>query len=92
MAAVPLLLLLLVLLPGNSTCPGSTVGNSTQYTITVEPPMMDTVKSGQPPYNGHTVRPLLYNAHTFLPPKKGQPLNNGQNARPQRLHYSEVSL
>ena len=27
--------------------------------------------------------PCLYIVHTFLPPKKGQPLNNGQNARPQ---------
>ena len=25
---------------------------------TVEPPIMDTLKSGQPPYNGHAVRPL----------------------------------
>ena len=25
---------------------------------TVEPPIMDTLKSGQPPYNGHTARPL----------------------------------
>ena len=29
---------------------------------------------------------------TFLPPTKGQPPNNGQNARPQRVHYSEVPL
>ena len=33
-----------------------------------------------------------YIVHTFLPPNKGQPLNNGQNARPQCVHYSEVSL
>ena len=26
------------------------------------------------------------------PPTKGQPLNNGQNARPQLVHYSEVPL
>ena len=26
------------------------------------------------------------------PPKKGQPLNNGQNACPQCVHYSEVPL
>ena len=25
---------------------------------TVEPPIMDTLRSGQPPYNGHTVHPL----------------------------------
>ena len=42
---------------------------------------MDTLKSGQPPYNGPTVHPLPI-VHTFLPPKKGQPLNNGQNTRP----------
>ena len=71
---------------------------------------MDTLKSGHPPYNGQTVRPLpiyclplksgqspklfalcLYIVHTFLPPKKGQPLNNGQMLIPnvsiiQRLH------
>ena len=35
----------------------------------------------------------LYNiVHTFLPLEKGQPLNNGQNARPQCVHYSEVPL
>ena len=58
---------------------------------TVEPPIMDTLKSGQPPYNGHTAHSLPI-VHTFLPPKKGQPLNNGQNARPQCVHYSEVPL
>ena len=31
--------------------------------------------------------PYLYIVHTFLPPKKGQPLNNGQNARPQCVHF-----
>ena len=36
--------------------------------------------------------PCLYIVHTFLPPKKGQPLNNGQNTRPQSVHYSEVPL
>ena len=35
--------------------------------------------------------PCLY-IHTFLPPKKEQPLNNGQNTRPQSVHYSEVPL
>ena len=34
----------------------------------------------------------VYTVHTFLPPKKGQPLNNGQNARPQCVYYSEVPL
>ena len=29
-----------------------------QYTV--EPLIMDTLKSGQPPYNGHTVHPLPY--------------------------------
>ena len=36
--------------------------------------------------------PYLYIVHTFLPPNKGQPLNNGQNACPQCVHYSEVPL
>ena len=44
---------------------------------------MDTLKSGQPPYNGQTVRSLPFIVPTFLPLKKGQPLNNGQNACPQ---------
>ena len=30
--------------------------------------------------------------YTFLPPKKGQPLKNGKNACPQRVHYLEVPL
>ena len=38
---------------------------------------MDTLKSGQPPYNGHT----------FLPLKKGQPLNNELNACPKIPQY-----
>ena len=59
----------------------------------VKPLIMDTLKSGQPPYNGHTVHPLpIIIVHTFLPLKKGQPLNNGQNGRPQCVHYSEVPL
>ena len=58
---------------------------------TVEPLIMDTLKSGQPPYNGQTVHPLPI-VYTFLPLKKGQPLNNGQNAHPQCVHYSEVPL
>ena len=44
---------------------------------------MDTLKSGQPPYNGQTVRSQPFIVHAFLPLKKGQPLNNGPNARPQ---------
>ena len=52
---------------------------------------MDTLKSGQPPYNGQTVYPQPI-VQTFLSPKKGQPLNNGQNAHPQPVHYSEVPL
>ena len=42
--------------------------------------------------NGQTACPLPLTVHTFLPPTKGQPPNNGQNARPQRVHYSEVPL
>ena len=53
---------------------------------------MDTLIRGQPPYNGQTACPLPLTVHTFLPPTKGQSLNNGQNARPQRVHYSEVPL
>ena len=59
----------------------------------VESLITDTLKSGQPLYNGHTVHPLpMIIVHTFLPPKKGQPLNNGQNGRPQCVHYSEDPL
>ena len=36
--------------------------------------------------------PCPYIVHTFLPSKKGQPLNNGQNACLQLVHYSEVPL
>ena len=56
----------------------------------MEPLIMDTLKSGQPPYNGQTVRSLPFIVHAFLPLKKGQPLKNGQNARPQCVHYSTV--
>ena len=48
------------------------IGGSTVH-FTVEPLIMDTLKSGKPPYNGQTAHPYLY---TFLSPKKGQPLNN----------------
>ena len=60
--------------------------------ITVKPPIMDTPIRGQPPYNGQTACPLPLTVHTFLPLTKGQSPNNGQNARPQRVHYSEVPL
>ena len=60
--------------------------------ITVKPLIMDTLKSGRPPTTDKLFTLCLYIAHIFLPPKKGQPLNNGQNARPQRVHYSEVPL
>ena len=59
---------------------------------TVEPPIVDTLKSGQPPYNGQTACPLPTTVCMLEPPKKGQPPNNGQNTRPQRLHCSEVPL
>ena len=36
--------------------------------------------------------PPAYIVYTFLPPKKGQPLNNGQKANPQCVHYQEVPL
>ena len=62
------------------------------YAYTVEPPIVDTPKSGQPPYNGQTVCPLPTTACMLEPPKKGQPPNNGQNTRPQRVHCSEVPL
>ena len=51
---------------------------------------MDTLKSGQPPYNGQTV--CLLPTTVYMLPKKGQPPNNGQNVRPQRVHCSEVQL
>ena len=38
-------------------------------TCTVEPPIMDTPKSGQFPYNGHTAHPLpMYIVHTCIQP------------------------
>ena len=36
--------------------------------------------------------PCLYIIHTSLPPKKEEPLNNGQNTHLQRVHYSEIPL
>ena len=39
-----------------STCGTNVVKLDKVYTV--EPLIMDTLKSGQPPYNGHTVRPL----------------------------------
>ena len=40
---------------------------------TVEPPIVDTPKSGQPPYNGQTACPLPTTACMLEPPKRGQP-------------------
>ena len=45
---------------------------------------MDTPIRGQPLYNGQTACPLPLTVHIFLPP------NNGQIARPQHVHHSEV--
>ena len=49
----------------------------------------NTVK---PPIRGQTACPLPLTVHTFLPPMKGQPPNNGQNACSHHVHYSEVPL
>ena len=78
------------LLSAEYNCERKSVLNAS--TGKVEPLIMDTLKSGQSPYNGQTIHPLLTYCPTFLPPKKGQPLNNGQNGRPQYVHYSEVPL
>ena len=64
----------------------------TSNSSTVDTPIVDTPKSGQPPYNGQTVFPLPTTVCMLEPPKKGQPPNNGQNTRPQRVHCSEVPL
>ena len=48
------------------------------------------MKDGKPTINRQLFASCLYEVHTFLPPKKGQPLNNGQNACPQCVHYSEM--
>ena len=58
----------------------------------MEPPIVDTPKSGQPPYNGQTACPLPTTVCMLEPPKKGQHPNNGQNTRPQRVHCLEVPL
>ena len=50
------------------------------FVYTVEPLIKDTLKSGQPPYNGQTVHPLPIHS------KKGQPLNNGQTVHPLPIH------
>ena len=84
---------LLSLRPVNT---GTVYGISIEIAYTpfclVEPPIVDTPKSGQPPYNRQTVCPLPTTACMLEPPKKGQPPNNGQNTRPQRVHCSEVPL
>ena len=38
---------------------------------TVEPLVMDTVKSGRPPYNGHTVHPLPLYCHYISTSEEG---------------------
>ena len=62
------------------------------YGYTVEPPIVDTLKSGQPPYNGQTACPLPTTVCMLEPPKRGQPLNNVQNTRPQRVHCLEITM
>ena len=56
------------LLSAEYNCERKSVLNAS--TGKVEPLIMDTLKSGQPLYNGQTVHPLPI-VHTFLPPKKG---------------------
>ena len=34
----------------------------------------------------------ILSIHLYIPPKKGQPLNNGHKAHPLLVHYSEVPL
>ena len=51
---------------------------------------MDTPIRGQPPYIQWTnCLPPAINCPYVSTSEKGQPSNNGQNARPQRVHYSE---
>ena len=60
--------------------------------------MLYTHYTVKPPIRGQPLYKLLAPAincpyiSIARPPTKGQPPNNGQNARPQRVHYSEVSL
>ena len=57
--------------------------------ITVEPLIMDTLKSGQPPYNGNTVGPL----HIYCPYiSTSEEGGNEHNTHPQCVHYLEVRL
>ena len=48
----------------------------------MEPPIMDTLKSGQPPYNRQTVHPL----HIYCPYISTSEAIE-QNARPQCVYY-----
>ena len=79
---------------GNFVAPTKTAATSKVLlwrgqATSVEPPIMDTQKSGQPPHNGHTVRPLpLY----FPTSEEGTTSEQWQNDRPQCVKYSEVPL
>ena len=70
-------------------------GLGKQYTnpfgYTVEPLIIGTLKSGQPPYNGHTVRPLPIYCPYISTSEEGI-TSEQQNACPQLVHYSEVPL
>ena len=61
--------------------------------ITVEPLIVGTPKSGQTPYNGQTACPLPTTVGMLENLTRRDNLRyNGQNTRPQRVHCSEVPL
>ena len=62
------------------------------WITTVEPLIMDTLKSGQPPYNGHTVHPLPIYCPYISTSEEGTISEQWTNTRPQHVHYSEVPL
>ena len=59
---------------------------------TVEAPIKDPPKKGQPLNNGHISGHQTYGCSVFLATEKGQPLCNRQNLCPQCAYYSEIPL
>ena len=46
---------------------------------TMKPPIRGPPRKGQPPNRRHTSGPLFNSSSSFLTPRRGQPLNGGQN-------------
>ena len=73
------------------TSPEKVIQQIVSFETTVEPPIKDPLRKGQPPYKGHTSR-SLYRSIMFLTSEKRTTSEIRTEAVSQSVLYSEVPL